>query len=687
MTMRSILSGSRKVSGRWWATLGLAIVVALHLLGGLPFQSAMRMLSFDLYQTLVPRPRAETPVTIVDIDEASQEKFGRWPWPRNLTARMLDRIWGMQPAVVALDFLMPEADQFSACQVTKYIPDIDPALTRRLCALPSNDKVLATALRRGKSVLGLVGVEERTQRDPLGPLMQRISDDPLAPLQRFGTVLTNLPQLGEAAAGHGILNTEMQRGVVRRMPLVASVGGKVLPSLSLEMLRLMDDSPDFRIRRGERGVEGVEIGKRFVASQDDGPVWVHYAHYDPTRVVSATQALDGKLDPKLFRNKLVLVGVSGLGRTESQYTALGERVPSVAIHAQMLDSILDGATLQRPNWALWVEGALMLVVGLAISWGFPRLGARVLLPIMVFSMVVLWLGGLAAYARASLLLDVASPISIFIVMFFFMLAGLLVREEGQRKTLTDRLVKGEARQKSLEEQSDTARGEMETARRIQMGILPDVKAHFANESRLDIAALMEPAKLVGGDLYDCFMLDEHRAYFSIGDVCGKGIPASLFMVISKTLCKSLALRFSSFSLTQLDPGYLMRQANLEISRDNTEMFFVTAVIGVFDLRTGELSYCNAGHDMPLRFAPGSPPTELEGSTSPPICVVDEYDYQTYRTRLAPGEFLCLFTDGVTEAFNAKQEMYGSERLHSALGECGQGATAQDVLEVIRSRVQ
>jgi serine phosphatase RsbU (regulator of sigma subunit) len=219
-----------------------------------------------------------------------------------------------------------------------------------------------------------------------------------------------------------------------------------------------------------------------------------------------------------------------------------------------------------------------------------------------------------------------------------------------------------------------------------MGILPDVKAHFANESRLDIAALMEPAKLVGGDLYDCFMLDEHRAYFSIGDVCGKGIPASLFMVISKTLCKSLALRFSSFSLTQLDPGYLMRQANLEISRDNTEMFFVTAVIGVFDLRTGELSYCNAGHDMPLRFAPGSPPTELEGSTSPPICVVDEYDYQTYRTRLAPGEFLCLFTDGVTEAFNAKQEMYGSERLHSALGECGQGATAQDVLEVIRSRV-
>jgi serine phosphatase RsbU (regulator of sigma subunit) len=216
-----------------------------------------------------------------------------------------------------------------------------------------------------------------------------------------------------------------------------------------------------------------------------------------------------------------------------------------------------------------------------------------------------------------------------------------------------------------------------------MGILPDVAGQFVHEPRLDIAARIEPAKQVSGDLYDCFMLDEHRAFFSIGDVCGKGVPASLFMAISKTLCKSLALRDDP---AQADPGALMRRANLEISRDNREMLFVTAFIGVLDLRTGELSYCNAGHERPLVFAPGAAPTELAGARAPPICVVENCAYATQRRQLVAGEFLCLFTDGVTEAFNPAQEPYGRERLDSALRAVRPDATAREILDTICSGV-
>jgi serine phosphatase RsbU (regulator of sigma subunit) len=497
-------------------------------------------------------------------------------------------------------------------------------------------------------------------------------------MRRFDAALTNLPELEDAAAGHAILSTDLHYGAVRKVPMVANVGGTVLPSLALEILRVASGSSNFVVKASGRRIEGVGIKELFIPTQDDGSLWVHYGHHDGARFVSAAKVLDDGVDPEVFRQKLVLVGLSGLGLIDFYNTALGERMPGVEIHAQVLESIFDGTTLLRPRWALWLEGILMLAVGLSVSWLFPRMRARVLMPLMLLATVLLAIGGVAAYVKAHLLLDVSSPISIFVVMFGFMLANLLIREELQRKALESDL-------QVQREQAAKARGEMEAARRIQMGILPDVRKQFVHESRLDIAATVEPAKLVGGDLYDCFMLDGHRVFFAIGDVCGKGVPASLFMVISKTLCKSLALRDEP---GELDPGALVRRANMEISRDNPEMLFVTAFIGVLDLRTGELSYCNAGHDRPLVFAPGSAPRELGGGSTgaPPICVVENFEYRTRRQQMTAGEFLCVFTDGVTEAFNPAQEPYGKDRLDAVLSASRPDATAREILDSVCASV-
>ena len=686
MKLPSFVSRVKRIDGRWLATLGLAVVIVLHVLGELPFQSALRLASFDVYQMVAPRPRVATPVLIVEIDEASLQKHGQWPWPRNLTARLLDRIWAMQPSVVALDLLMPEPDRFSACELTRLIPEIDPGLVRRVCALPSNDSLLAASLRRGKSVLGVEGVERREQRPLLALPMQAI-----AGVERFDSGVSNLPALQSAAAGRAVLNMDSRSGVVRKVPMVAEVDGALLPTLSMEMLRLGNGGGRFAVENGARGIEGVRIGDRFVPTQEDGTLWVRYGHRESSRVVSASRVLDGSLDPKVLRGKLVLVGLSASGASDMQITALGERVPRAEIHAQMLESIHEGSTLHRPHWALWLEGGLMLVVGLAIAWGFANVRALVLLPVTLLTMGALWLAGLAAYSTAHLLFDVASPMSIFVGMFLFMLGDRLVREEVNRKSLTDRLAAEQGQRKSLEDdlqvqldRSALALGEMEAAKRIQMGILPDVEANFGKEPRLEIAAVMEPAKLVGGDLFDCFMLDAHRAFFAIGDVCGKGIPSSLFMAISKTLCKSLVLREDP---AKVDPGALMSQANMEISRDNPEMLFVTAFLAVLDLRTGELSYSNAGHDKPLVFAAGAEPTELAGTHGPPICFLAEYQYKTHRRQMKPGEFVCLFTDGVTEAFNPKEELYGRERLVALVRGIDRHAAPKRVLGMIREGVR
>jgi serine phosphatase RsbU (regulator of sigma subunit) len=180
---------------------------------------------------------------------------------------------------------------------------------------------------------------------------------------------------------------------------------------------------------------------------------------------------------------------------------------------------------------------------------------------------------------------------------------------------------------------------------------------------------MIPAREVGGDLYDFFRLDDDRLFFMIGDVAGKGLSASIFMAVSKALCKSTALRSRSATV-----GELVSAANGEVARDNSEMLFVTAFVGILDLATGQLEFCTAGHDNPYLLHADQPaPTRLVDPGGPPLCVVDGFDYPSAGYRMRAGERLCLVSDGVTEARDRAGGMYGSQRLATLLQANAQAA--------------
>ena len=148
---------------------------------------------------------------------------------------------------------------------------------------------------------------------------------------------------------------------------------------------------------------------------------------------------------------------------------------------------------------------------------------------------------------------------------------------------------------------------------------------------------MIPAREVGGDLYDFFRLDERRLFFLVGDVAGKGLSASIFMAVSKALYKSATLR-----APDADIGALMSAANAEVSRDNPEMLFVTAFAGILDLDTGELDYCNAGHENPYLIHPADATVRrIEDGDGPPLCAMSDFDYRGARYAMRPGELLCV----------------------------------------------
>jgi adenylate cyclase len=641
--------------------LGAAILVLLLTLSFFPSLSVisqLRLALFDEYQNLAPRQRTSAPAVIVAIDEKSLHELGQWPWPRTTVAELIEAIERNGPAAIAVDMLMPEADRMSPASIAGLIERMDPKLARRLAQLPSNDSVLASTLSRHPVALGIAGIEQKGvagASNRTAPFRIRGSD-PTPHLRRFAGTLRSLEQLDAAAPGHGLLSVDPSGGVVRRVPLLASVDGVLTPALSIEVLRIALRTPGFVVIGDPDRVKAIGIGEVFIPTNADGTVWVHFGPHDQDRFVSAVDVLQDRVSAEQMRGKIALIGATGLGLLDYQTTPIGQRIPGIEVHAQILESIFEGSLLQRPGFLENLERLILLTSGVILIIAVPSVKPRTAALIYAGLIACLLATGFAMYKWQQLLVDVAWPAAVSTVLFGVMLTGTLTEADRQRRALRRTL-------QAEREAAARAAGELEAAQRIQMGMLPPPSAKFYGDPRFGLQALIEPAKSVGGDLYDFFKLDRDHLFFMVGDVAGKGLPASIFMAVSKALYKSTALRMDDGASI----GEVMDAANEEIARDNPEMLFVTVFAGILDLRTGELNWCNAGHDSPFCLRPGQKiPTRLEGEAGPPLCVIPGYVYHAEQYRLVPGEALCLFTDGVTEAMNADGELYGRQRLISVL---------------------
>ena len=202
--------------------------------------------------------------------------------------------------------------------------------------------------------------------------------------------------------------------------------------------------------------------------------------------------------------------------------------------------------------------------------------------------------------------------------------------------------------------------ELSIAREIQMGMIPKIFPPYPDRNDVDLHAILHPAKEVGGDLYD-FYMDGNRLYFLIGDVSGKGVPASLFMAITRSLFRTLSHQVDS-------PAKIVAEMNNSISNSNESNMFVTLIVGILDLSTGKMKICNAGHNPPILIHPDKHVSFLEFPTQIFVGVIDSSTYTDTEITLEKGSKLFLYTDGVTEAENAEKELYGDEKLQKLLSD-------------------
>ena len=200
--------------------------------------------------------------------------------------------------------------------------------------------------------------------------------------------------------------------------------------------------------------------------------------------------------------------------------------------------------------------------------------------------------------------------------------------------------------------------DLQTAREIQQAILPKTFPPFPDRKDFDIFAAMNAAKEVGGDFYDFFMIDNDRIGFVIGDVSGKGVPAAIFMAVSRTIIRATGLK-------GMPTDECMNYVNNLLCSESVSSMFVTVFYGILNTATGELDYVNAGHNPPyLLNSTGFKSVELTKGTV--LGGIEHFNYRSLKLHLVPGDILYLYTDGVTEAFNRQGELFGDERLEALL---------------------
>jgi adenylate cyclase len=666
--------GLRRLGGAQGA-LALVAVVLLLMSADFGVERWMRGQLFDGYQQLLPRPRVSAPAVVVAIDERSLAAHGQWPWPRSRLAELIGKVAETDPAAIGVDLLLAEPDRLSPRRIFEGTTAADAALARHVRSLPDNDALLAAAMKGRPVVLAIAGDDaapppERPIR--AAPVLLRGEPAGVRSIHVYSGVVRGLPELEAAAAGQGLINSGPEGAVIRRVALLGRVGDLILPNLETEMLRVAAGQAMLEAEVDVDGVRTLRVAGLALPTDDDGAVWLRYGLRDPSRVISAADVLAGTVDRALLERKLVLVGLTGLGLVDQPPTPMDERVPGVEIRMQLLENIFDRSWLQRPKWTPWLEAALFVALALLFIVRVP--GATPVQAFVAFGAVLVGVGlaGLIAFNFGALV-DVALPLTGATLVFAWVLGASLAETQRQRRELTARL--------QLErEAAARLAGELETARRVQVGMLPESPGILADDPRIDLKAFMEPARSVGGDLYDFFLLDARTLLVMIGDVSGKGLAAAMFMALIKSLCKSAILRMPH-ALEQA-----MAQAESEIRRENPESLFVTMMILSLDLDTGEFTFCNAGHDPLYGLPPGqATPRKIDHGGRPPLCVLDNYPYPLGRDRLAPGETLCMITDGITEAADRTGQLYGHKRFETLFARVGQAAPAV-VVETLRKDV-
>jgi adenylate cyclase len=415
--------------------IGLA---ALRIADPAPVEE-LRVRTFDSFQRIDPRVKTARPVTIVDIDEASLAKLGQFPWPRTRIADLITNLTKLGAVVIAFDIVFSEPDRLNPDVAADTFRDLDEETRSRLRALPSNDQILADAMRRSRVVLGESGLPQvQSEFDKSLPLtgLAMLGEEPQPFMLEWPGLLRNVPLLEAAAAGRGLFTIWPERdGIVRRVPVMMLAQGATMPSLSFEMLRVATGTDTIFIKSDQAGIKSIGVKGFQIPTDRNGQLWVHFAHHDPKILVSALDVIEGKVAPEKIKGQLVLIGTSAVGLNDNKTTPVDPSMPGVEIHAQVIESALTRAVLTQPNYGIAVELCAAILFGILVIAFAPLFGPVTLVAVGALFATLLIGTSWYFYTQHRLLIDFTYPLLSTTSIYLTLIFTSFVREQRQRKQI------------------------------------------------------------------------------------------------------------------------------------------------------------------------------------------------------------------------------------------------------------
>ncbi len=407
--------------------------------------ATMRGAGFDTLQRLWPRQTiSPSQVRIIDIDETSLNQRGQWPWPRNDVAKMVDQLHGLGAAAIVLDIVFPERDRmspdlvFNDAATEESIPQTADAKP-----LTNNDEIFAQAIANRPVITAFAKAKNGSANPPLSKAsFAQINLPAFGAPPRLQNTVQNLNILDQAAAGIGGINLDLkqEQGIARQIPMLWSDGKTYYPSLTLETLRVVQAEPTYVINGSastEDTIDSIRVGAFEIPVSESGQFTVYYGHDDPNLYVSASKLFDVQslesIRP-LITDHIVLIGTSAAGLVDTRTSSLGEAIPGVSIHAQVLQQILSKKFLQRPEWVIAAEYYFVALLGLLIAFFTALIRPLPLVIGLIASLCSLTFASAYAFNALGLLLDVTFPIlasaTIFLATIAFRL--LITEREGRQ---------------------------------------------------------------------------------------------------------------------------------------------------------------------------------------------------------------------------------------------------------------
>jgi adenylate cyclase len=346
---------------------------------------------FDTFQRLQPREYTPVPVRIIDLDDASLERLGQWPWPRTQVAELVAKLTEMGAAAIVFDMVFSEPDRTSPRNIIEIWPDIPElkALREATDKIPDNDEILGATIAQSNVTTGFVLTNGELTRDPaVKGTFAMAGDNPTDFVLNFSGTVVNLPEIEKGAAGNGSFNmVAAPDGIVRKVPLLVRLGDVFYPTISAEALRTAQRAKTYIIKSsgasgeesfGEQtGINNIKVGEFVIPTDAQGSVYVYYTKDVPERYVPAWKIFDGSAAPEMIEGNIVFIGTSASGLKDQRPTPMNPVTSGVEIHVQVVEQALTDTYLKRPDWATGAEIIYLVVLGLLLIFILSKFGALI----------------------------------------------------------------------------------------------------------------------------------------------------------------------------------------------------------------------------------------------------------------------------------------------------------------------